>query len=269
MKTFLTSILILLSLSIFAESYNAFQFGQFLYEKKEYDRAASEFLKYSFLQKESVIQDSILIEVAKCKNALLDYDSALHYLKQVTPKNVQLWNLAQQQIFLAYHKKEEFQASIDHFSQLKQPLKNDILLYQSANFAMLGNWKKAEQISNNYGGSKDISSFKEILQQGKNFKPKSKFIGTLSSILIPGMGKIYVDKWKDAQYSFILIGLAGWQSYEGFRKDGITSFRGWFSGTMFCTFYAGNIYGSYVEVKIYNEKYQKELQQKLLLELKF
>jgi TM2 domain-containing membrane protein YozV len=82
--------------------------------------------------------------------------------------------------------------------------------------------------------------------------------GFLSAI-IPGLGKIYAQRTVDGLYSLLTIGLAGWQAYDGFHKDGLSSFKGWAFGVLGSILYIGNIYGSAVSVQIHNVRIRQKL----------
>jgi hypothetical protein len=87
---------------------------------------------------------------------------------------------------------------------------------------------------------------------------KSPVSAVLLSTVIPGMGKIYCGRTTDGLYSLLLIGLSGWQAYDGFDKDGSKSTKGWIFASLGSVFYLGNIYGYVVSAKIYNRRIYKD-----------
>jgi len=103
----------------------------------------------------------------------------------------------------------------------------------------------------------------DFAEKGLYLERKSELLAGLSSAVIPGAGKAYCGHSTDALFSFIMVGLMGWQAYENFREDGIGSVRGWIYGTIGGVFYLGNIYGSIAAAKIYNEQQENKLLDKL------
>lgn len=98
------------------------------------------------------------------------------------------------------------------------------------------------------------SELSEMTENTKNLKFKSPAIAGVLSGIIPGTGKVYTRKYIDALISFVFIGSNAWQSYKGFKKNGINSVSGWIFGGLSLGFYVGNIYGSVKAAKKYNKK---------------
>lgn len=85
-------------------------------------------------------------------------------------------------------------------------------------------------------------------------RPKSAIIsGTLSAI-VPGLGKLYLGKKRDAISAFTATGVFVWQAIVGFNKKGLKSSYGLINGTFGLGFYLGNIYGSVRATKIHNHE---------------
>jgi len=103
--------------------------------------------------------------------------------------------------------------------------------------------------------------------QGTKLTHKSKFLSGLLSAIIPGTGKMYAGRFSDGFYSLILVGITSWQAHEGFHKNGLESVKGWIYGPMATIFYAGNIYGSVVAVKLINERTENNFIQKINIDL--
>jgi hypothetical protein len=98
-----------------------------------------------------------------------------------------------------------------------------------------------------------LSAFK------KNFKYKNPYLaGTLSAAL-PGFGKFYTGYKKDAIVSFLYVGVTTFQGLRGFKKNGIKSGYGWVFSSLACSFYLGNIYGSYKSALKRNLKNKRHL----------
>jgi TM2 domain-containing membrane protein YozV len=83
---------------------------------------------------------------------------------------------------------------------------------------------------------------------------KSPAAAVALSALVPGLGKIYSNDWKDGLLSLLFVATNVWQSYRGFSKNGIKSATGWVFGSLAFGFYTANLFGSSKSAKIYNSK---------------
>jgi hypothetical protein len=99
--------------------------------------------------------------------------------------------------------------------------------------------------------------FQTILNEIRNTKHKSPLLAGAMSTVIPGSGKVYTDRSLDGLFSFLLILFSGWRSYEGYDAKGFESINFWLFGSITSYFYLGNIYGSAVSAKLYNDKLTK------------
>lgn len=99
-------------------------------------------------------------------------------------------------------------------------------------------------------------------------KPKSVFIAGSLSAMIPSLGKLYCGKKKLGIGSFLPIISMGILTLEAFNKGGINgNTRFWIYGTLFTTFYIGNIVGSIQLAKIVNKQRQNFYDNQILFNL--
>lgn len=75
---------------------------------------------------------------------------------------------------------------------------------------------------------------------------KSPWLAAGLSAVVPGLGRVYIGRWPDGLFSFLLVGLVGGFAAHGFYEDGQSSVRGWILGSTAALFYVGNVYGSAV-----------------------
>lgn len=91
---------------------------------------------------------------------------------------------------------------------------------------------------------------------------KSPALALMMSAVLPGSGRAYSGRWRDAVISFVMIGTTAFTSYRAFSKKGIRSFNGWFLGGISFSFYISNLYGSFRAAQSYNlqtvNRYQDE-----------
>ena len=111
--------------------------------------------------------------------------------------------------------------------------------------------------------------YNEYAENGETLPTRSPFwAGTLSTI-VPGAGRLYTGRLGDALTSLFMVGLTGWQTYDGFRRDGLSSAKGWTLGTLCGIFYVGNIYGSVISARVYNRHIADEFLATLFIELPY
>ena len=257
---------------------DTYGFAKFLYETGEYERASGEFLKFGYSLYNNSIPDSIYYEIAKCNLAINKYDRTIYYFQKISEIDSEYYMTSIDGIAYSYQKLEQYNESINFINlQMKTVELNDIYtsklcLIQSINFAKLSEWEKSlKEIEKSlqFKYSDYANNVKKIIIKGNSLKHKSPTAGLLLSSVIPGLGKVYAGKPKDAVYSFLLVSISGWQSYRGFSNDGVNSLRGWFSSALFTSFYIGNLYGSFVEVKLYNYRKENEIVNQLNIEFQF
>jgi len=260
---------------------NIHRFADWLYHQGDYLRAAGEYQRYLFSANLSVFPDSLLYKIGLCyqlgdmpKRAKIYYQRIIDHHSQS-----ELSDRAQYQIARIYFDLGKYDESISYietkvrrlaFPQMR--LRMNLLL--GCNYLFQKRWKLAHHhlaslLSSHKNSQLDslIIGLNDFALQGERLPYKSGTLAGLLSTTIPGMGKLYVGRFTDGLYSFILVGLTGWQAYEGFHRDGTHSSKGWIYGSLGAIFYLGNIYGSVVAAKIHNEKVEDNLLQKIRVQL--
>lgn len=100
-----------------------------------------------------------------------------------------------------------------------------------------------------------------------SYKKKSKFVAGALSAIIPGAGKWYAGKKKQALGAFFPILSSAILTLEAYNRGGIKDARFWIYGSIFTTFYIGNIWGSTVAVKVRNDEFNKVYENKILFDM--
>jgi len=101
----------------------------------------------------------------------------------------------------------------------------------------------------------------------KNRKPKKMWLAGLMSAVVPSSGKIYAGKTGEGIASMLMVTSMGLVTWENHRKLGVKNFKTILFGSIFSIFYVGNIYGSVFSVKISNEEFNHEMDQKILFNI--
>lgn len=98
-------------------------------------------------------------------------------------------------------------------------------------------------------------------------KKKSPFLAGLYSALLPGAGKVYAGKKKQGIGAFFPVALFAGLTIEAYNVGGVKSARFITYGTLFSLFYAGNIWGSVVAVKVKQREQNNYYDNQILLNM--
>ena len=258
---------------------NVRKFADSLYEQGDYLRAAGEYQRYLFYLPES---EEIRYKIAICyrfggkaEQAIQGFEAIL----QASPES-QYVNRAYYQIGATYFLQGQFEQSIQFLSDAL-PRITDTRQHAEAeqliglSYLKQKRWTEAGQLFQALQKS-DVVQVKQksevyhlYAKEGANLPTRSPFLaGTLSTI-VPGAGRLYTGRFGDALTTLFTVGLAGWQAYDGFRRDGISSAKGWTLGTLCGVFYVGNIYGSVISARVYNRHVTDEFLATLSVELPY
>ena len=85
-----------------------------------------------------------------------------------------------------------------------------------------------------------------FLEREATLPRKSPWIAGGLSAIVPGLGRVYLGRWPDGLFSFLVVGVVSSFAAHGFYEDGRSSVRGWILGSTAALLHVGNIYGSAV-----------------------
>jgi len=263
----------------FQENYftpeNILRFAEHLYEEGDYLRAAGEFQRYLFcFNMLPPNTDLIFYKIGICYRLGNDFKKSIDYFQKIIENYPQSFyqNDSFYQIGYSYFLMGKYRESIsflnDHLPQVRlNPKRLKMQQLIGLNYIYQRQWSKATEffysLEENAKNNSFTASLMSFAKQGERLPRKSAFLAGLLSAVVPGAGKIYCYRATDGLFSLLTIGLTGWQAYEGFRKDGVNSVKGWIYGTISAFFYLGNIYGSVVAVNIYNQQLENKLLNKV------
>jgi tetratricopeptide (TPR) repeat protein len=260
---------------------NIYRFAEYLYKSGDYRRAAGEFQRYFFSVEASELSDSLLYKIGLCYELSNETRRAENYYNKIIANypDSDLFDAARYQIAHTYFRSGKYNESINYIeenirktSTRKARFKMDLLI--GANYLYKRRWRMAnKKFSPLIINDKEcpdnsiVSKLNQFSIKGIQLPYKSKILAGSFSAVIPGMGKVYAGRISDGLYSLLVVGLTSWQAYDGFSKGGTKSEKGWIFGTLSAVFYLGNIYGSMVSVKLYNEKIEDDLLNKIDINL--
>ena len=255
---------------------NILRFADSLYDEGDFLRAAAEYQRYiSYYSPDKAEVERIYFRMALCYRLGGQEKMALSYFQKIgDTSESEFRDRALLQSALSLFSLGEYRRAENALSQwnISGDADPEIFLKKEAltgaSLIMQSRWQEAHTYLvsvNEEHGDPLTESLKTISSKGLKSPYKSRFLAGFLSAVIPGLGKVYAKKPLDGIYSFFTIGLAGWQAYDGFHKDGISSFKGWAFGVIGSVLYLGNIYGSAVSVQIYNI----QIKDKLFEEVRF
>ncbi len=212
-------------------------YGWSYYNKKQMD-SASYYLNKVSNKSENFNKSAFFASF--CKTTYSDYDSAKIIINKINENNkniIELKNFQLSAIALLERDLQKFDLHSKQYTYKYYPL------------------VKAEQNMMNY--SHEI----------KEFKPRSMFMAGLLSSIVPGLGKIYIGKYGEGTAAFLMVSIMGIVTYENYKKDGILDPKTLIFGSMFATYYIGNIWGSSIGVKLKRDEFYNEINYKILFDI--
>lgn len=262
---------------------NILKFADFLYEQGDYLRAASEYQRYLFYNSEDGTDgEQIRYKIAICYRFAGQTEQAIQgfeTLLQTHPKG-QFASRAYYQIGATYFLTDQFEQSVQflrsalpHIADTRQHAEAEQLIGLS--YLMQKQWSEAGKVfealqkSGTLMVSEKAKVYHNYAEAGARLPSRSPFLAGMLSTIVPGAGRFYTGRIGDALNSLFVVGITGWQAYDGFRRDGISSVKGWTIGTLSGIFYVGNIYGSVISARVYNRNVADEFLTTLSVEIPY
>ena len=259
---------------------NVRKFADFLYEQADYLRAAGEYQRYLFYQPQE--SEQIRYRIALCYRFAGDMEQAVQNFRTLLRMHPEgrFVSRAYYQIGATYFLQDQFVQSarflhetLPHITDTRQHAEAEQLIGLS--YLMRKQWSEAGAVFKTLQGSavasvsQKAAVYHSYAKNGADLPTRSPFLaGTLSTI-VPGAGRLYTGRFSAAFTSLFIVGLTGWQAYDGFQRDGLASAKGWTLGTLCGIFYVGNIYGSVLSARVYNRHVTDEFLATLSIELPY
>lgn len=251
------------------------QFAEYLYKNGDYSRASYEYLRvlHMFENDQSETLKLNLI-IGKCFGYVDDYKNASKYFNVCLDSGTDndVTNEAVIHMGWMLFKQGNYNDSIS-FLRVKKPSSNNPLINTLvlADLLCSGDISKSEELIKSYKNEERpyIKPFEKYLGILKNIKKKSPVKAGLMSGILPGSGRIYSGRVTEGLISMASFFATSYLAYEGFRDQGIKSFRGWLFGSIGAFLYIGNIYGSVVSARITNQKIDNNYKKGIEISMKF
>ena len=262
---------------------NVRKFADSLYEQGDYLRAAGEYQRYLFfVSEEGVDSAQIRYRIALCYRFAGQTEQAIQNFEMLLRMHPEgrFVSLVYYQIGATYFLTDQFERSA-RFLRETLPRITDIRQHAEAqqliglSYLMQKQWSEADgvfktlQASNVVSISQRATVYHSFAEDGAHLPSRSPFLAGVLSTVVPGAGRLYTGRVGDALTSLIIVSLTGWQAYDGFRRDGLSSAKGWTLGTLSGIFYVGNIYGSVISARVYNHHVADEFLTTLSIEFPY
>lgn len=234
---------------------NILRFADHLFRSQDYLRAIEEYKKI----KDFNTNDSILFKIA-CSNVFMGhYEDATHSLSLI-PENSRFSGLV---AFLNLRNSySQLDRTDDYFGERKPlpivitdiPTASPGIRLSLSRLNFFWKMKAApdpgllNQI--NIFENEDRDTISSLVNSVLAPPLKSSLLAGTMSTLVPGLGKLYIDRPEDAFIAFALTVASGYIAYTSFEAG--HKVRGWIFGGLGGLFYLGNIYGTITGTEQYN-----------------
>lgn len=246
---------------------NILKFADYLYQQQDYQRAAGEYTRYLLARPDSA-RTQVARRLIGCYTRIGDYERALTAL-QFVPDSLVTGDCGW------FRQRAELLFQVQRYDALHEWLSTHPTCRNDTTAVLIGsrylkahNWKLARrefQTITDESAGRD--RFLQLTEQAENTPQKSPLLAGALAAIVPGSGKLYLGRKTDALFSLVATGVMAWRSYAAFDEDGNDSTAGWVYGSLGAFFYGGNIYGSYVGAKVYNQQKRQEMDVRIEAEI--
>ncbi len=253
------------------------KFGDYLFEKSDYARAATEYERFLFFQNPDTFPE-IHYKIGLSYYRLNAYpqakrffQSALRLPSAATFQDTLRLSLAA--LELRTRDVPVLDSIISPSLSASQGLSLRFRLYAalaelkkenfSAALAQIPGDTVRDSNQTEYG----FFRVRKIAQRGLHLPHKVPWKAALLSSLVPGAGKLYTGNTGDGLYSFLLVAGTGFLSYRGYKRG--DPFQTYFFGAAALFFYSGNIYGSFLSAKLFNRRSREKLRREIQDEINY
>jgi tetratricopeptide (TPR) repeat protein len=261
----------LFSAQITVDSEEQFRFAEQTMEKGDYPRAVVEFERFLHFFPEDKKAPKATLLIAQCYLKAKDYESARKIL--VEALNVYKGTLVGgKALFLmgeSYYEQGLYEEAERYFKGVlegySEPELRNSSAYRLGWIQMqMGKWLEASETFKTVGAgsplflnARDLSD-KSLGGEHLPYKDPTT-AGALS--VVPGLGHVYCERYKDGLVAFLLNGLFIWATIEAFHED--QEVLGAVLGVVELGFYSGTIYSAVNSAHKYNRKIKDDFLQGL------
>lgn len=224
------------------------EYANYLYKKKEYYRAISEYKRLLYFFPDSSYYEYASLQIGRAYLSGFDFQSALEYWEKYDFEESSRETTFQVQklhgiTWLSYKENDPFPLRLPY-------IKNAMEVFN--------------QIDSSYPGATQIFDFVETWKnRNVESAKKSPFLaGTLSAI-IPGSGSLYVGRNTEALYALFIPALFCFATIDAIRNE--SNLETYIFGFFTLAFYGGNIYTAINSTYKYNDRIESQYLNQLQL----
>lgn len=243
----------------------AFGFGKYLYLEKDYSRAIGEFKKALHLNSLACLNksDSLNYLLGDSYFRLSDYPLSNRYLFDISNKHSSLYNKAMIQIGKNYILNGSADTAVAFIRGVRNSFVSEACSEKLSQLLVAGHLS----LNNHQLASATLvetglqdKKLSQIVSEQRNFHPKSPVVAGMLSSVVPGAGKVYAGNLDDGLMSMFTIGLLGFRAFIEYKRDGIGSVNFLAFSLISLYFYVGNVFGSVVSAKQFNQRHHHDIQ---------
>jgi hypothetical protein len=234
------------------------KYSQYLFDSKQYNLASEELERVLFYNPEN---DSLKYQLIRAYLLGNEFPLVTKRMDSLFPDRYtmpRIYALEYSKALVSLNLFYQAQTFINANNNLTE---ND-KLYLNLNAELLDyKWDKAWKT---FGDAKEKNveldiRYTNLFARINTTRYKSPGLALALSAVVPGMGKVYTNNWKDGLFSFIFVGGAAFQAIRGYKTYGKNS--GFFIAytSIAATFYLGNLYGSFKAANKFNDKLRKQI----------
>jgi len=238
---------------------NILTFADYLFKNSDYSRASYEYLRVLHLFENSKFEkQKLYLKIGDCfakLNKLKESKKYYDYCLEAKD-NPKTYSQALISYGFLLFRFDQYRNSIS-FLENKQLFSaaekiNTLIL---ANYLCLGDRQKSTHQFNEYKkkGKDYLKSLDNFMNVQSKLKYKSPLLAGVMSAFIPGSGRLYTGRVKEGLLSMVSLVTTSYLAYEGFKNNGIKSFKGWLFSSISAFLYIGNIHGTVVSAKLSNQ----------------
>jgi len=224
-------------------------FADYLFNSYNFARAAAEYNRLYYLSTDKQVRNYAQLMLGESYLADNEFEHALTSFANFNDSNLINYSLfGKARIYFKIGRYLQSREILSQFDDSSLTRQTKILLgwsyFKEHNFAPGALFFDAFSNDSLLGS---LANF-----NGKNLSHRNRWLSTLFSTVIPGVGQIYSGRLGDGLYSFLTIATTATVSYYYWKKD---QSRIKFSIFAFLTglFWAGNIYGANIAARDYNQ----------------
>jgi hypothetical protein len=238
------------------------KYSQYLFDSKQYGLASEELERVLFYNKDN---DSVKFQLIRAYLLGNEFTIAKKRMDSLFPDQhamPRIYALEYSKALLSLNSIYQAQNFINGSNTLTEKDK----LYLNLNSELLDySWDRA-QVTFGVAKGKNVPldiRYSAIFTDINTTRYKSPGLALALSAVVPGMGKVYTNNWKDGLFSFIFVGGTTFQAIRGYHIYGKNSAFFIAYTSLAATFYLGNLYGSFKSANKFNERLRKQIHSKI------